>query len=188
MVNTSLKSLKARYPDLFPLDCSKDDFIKYLEFFKTVNDRSLIVNSKNLNYKPYMVAYLLKYLTYTDKYPSIMVLNAHEISEIYITGSQDGSLLRLSDINADILFLTAGYSEPSNKSLKDCIGYLMNSYALNNKNMFIYLKDTSTLVRDIEGFAKTLEIPSYSLSNINIPKKVSKSSNKPSNGSQMSLF
>lgn len=188
MNNLNLKSLKARYPELFPLNSSKEDFIKYLTYYKNIEDKRLIVTSNNIQYNPHMIAYLFKYLSKVDKYPTVTLLNAHEVSEIYITGSQDGTMLRLSDIQSDILFLTAGYNEPSNKSLKDCIGYLMNSYILKDKVLFIYLKGSSPLVRDIESLGKNLQLPFYNVNNITNPKKATKPSDKPSNSSQMSLF
>ena len=106
MNNVTLRSIQARYKELFPINCPKEDFIKALEYFKQVDDKRFIVTCSEVNYKPYMIAYLLKYLSTHDRYPEILVLNAHEVSEIYITGNQEGNLLRLSDIKADILFLT----------------------------------------------------------------------------------
>lgn len=188
MNNVTLKSIQARYKELFPINSTKEDFIKALEYFKQVDDKRFIVTCSEVNYKPYMIAYLLKYLSTHDRYPEILLLNAHEVSEIYITGNQEGNLLRLSDIKADILFLTSGYSEPNNKSLKDCLGFIMNSYVLQDKHLFIYLKGSSVLNKDIESLAKSLEFPKYNL-NLNSPnKKVSKPSKSSSNSSQISLF
>ena len=188
MNNVTLKSIQARYKELFPINSTKEDFIKALEYFKQVDDKRFIVTCSEVNYKPYMIAYLLKYLSTHDRYPEILVLNAHEISEIYITGNQDGNLLRLSDIKADILFLTSGYSEPNNKSLKDCLGFIMNSYVLQDKHMFIYLKGSSVLNKDIETLGKNLELPFYNITKVNTPKKDSKSSKSATTYTQRSLF
>lgn len=181
-------SIKARYPELFPIGGGKEDFKKALDFFRDIENKSLVLQSNDLNYKPCMLAYLLKYLSKHDKYPEILLLNAHEVSEIYITGSQDKLLLRLTDIEPDILFLTAGYSEPSNKSLKDCIGFILNNLILKDKSIFIYLRGSSMLVKDIESLAKSLGIPKYTYNLNSTPKRSSKSSKVSSNNSQISLF
>ena len=188
MDNVTLSSIKARYKELFPLNCSKDDLIKAMDFMKENYNKIMVVTSADINYKPIMVAYLLNYLAYKDKYPEVLLLNAHEISELYITGLQDKNLLRLSDINSDVFFLTSGYSEPNNKSLKDCLGFIINNYVLQDKNLFIYLKGTSVLNKDIENFAKSLDIPIVNFSLITKPKKQSKASKSSSNSSQISLF
>jgi hypothetical protein len=188
MENITLNSIKARYPELLPIGGSKDDFKKALDYFKEIEDKRFIISCNEMNYKPYMVAYLLKYLSNHDRFPEIILLNVHEVSELYITGLGDRDLLRLSDVNPDILFLTAGYSEPNNKSLKDCVGFILNNLTLKDKSIFLYLKGTSMLVKDIESLAKSLEFPKYNL-NLNSPsKKVSKPSKSSSNSSQMSLF
>lgn len=188
MENITLNSIKARYPELLPIGGSKDDFKKALDYFKEIEDKRFIISCNEMNYKPYMIAYLLKYLSNHDRFPEILLLNVHEISELYITGLGDRNLLRLSDVEPDILFLTAGYSEPNNKSLKDCVGFILNNLTLKDKNIFLYLKGTSMLVKDIETLAKSLEFPKYNLNLKTTTKKVSKPSKGTSNGSQMSLF
>ena len=167
---------------------SKDDFKKALDYFKEIEDKRFIISCNEMNYKPYMVAYLLKYLSNHDRFPEIILLNVHEVSELYITGLGDRDLLRLSDVNPDILFLTAGYSEPNNKSLKDCVGFILNNLTLKDKHIFLYLKGASMLVKDIESLAKSLEFPKYNLNLNSTSKKVPKPSKSSSNSSQMSLF
>ena len=188
MENVTLKSIKARYPMLFPLKCGKDDFIKTLDFTKSIEDKQIVINSNSMDYKPLMIGFLLKYLSTHNKYPTIKVLNVHEVIEIYLTDDINREILTLSDINHDILFLTAGYSEPNNKAMKDCVGFLMNNYCLKDKYLFIYLKGTSLIVKDIESLAKSLEIPFYSYSQGNISSATSKSSKTPLSSSKMDLF
>lgn len=174
MNNVSIQSIKARYKELFPLGVDKKEFIEILEYFKVIEDKRFLFNCKSMNYKPYMVAYLLKYLTKHERYPTLLSLNVHEIVEIYMNGSQDGTHVRLTDIKEDILLLNVGFNEPNNKIMRECINYVITNYITQDKYLFIYARGNSLLVKDVEAMCKDMEIPIYSLTSTsnNQPTKV----------------
>ena len=181
MNNVTIQSIKARYKELFPLGVDKQEFIQMLEFFKGINDKRFLLNCKSMNYKPYMVAHLLKYLSNHNRYPTILSLNVHEIVEIYMNGSQDGTHVRLTDIKEDILFLNVGFNEPNNKVMRECINYVITNYITQDKHLFIYARGNSLLVKDVETMCKDMEIPMYSISSSGDTTQPIKPTTKKSN-------
>ena len=111
-IQLELEKYRARYNNLFPLNDSKDNFLKIFKFFKgkDIPKKCLFKCSSNHTNIVYLSLLMLR-----EGYPKMEKFNTFDFIDIYLQRSE--SYMALSHINSPVLAITNGFGELPNAQL-----------------------------------------------------------------------
>lgn len=126
-----VKSLKAKYPKLFPLDDLKSNLDILIK--ENLKYKRLVFTSKNNHYKVAFFSYLLQ-----NGVPKADVINSYDVIETYLSNNAD--YVSITNIDKECMCITHGFNEPENKRLLEYTSFVISNLCNKNRNICLYLK------------------------------------------------
>ena len=131
MLQSELKKYKARYNNLFPLNDTKENFIKIFNLFKgkEIPKKCLFICSSNHINITFLSLLMLK-----KSFVKFEKFNSYDFVDIYLQRHE--GYMALSHINLDVIGITNGLGEMPNAQLINMTRYVVNRDSI--KNVWFY--------------------------------------------------
>lgn len=126
-----VKSLKAKYPKLFPLNDLKTNLDALLK--ENLKYKRLVFTSKENHYKVAFFTYLLQ-----NEVPKADIINSYDVIETYLSNNADYA--SITNIDKECMCITHGFNEPENKRLLEYTSFVISNLCNKNRNICLYLK------------------------------------------------
>lgn len=156
-----------KYKMLLPINSDKESFNKTMNYIadKNIKGNTLILGSSN-NFKMPFMSMLFNHLKYVDRAPTLEVINAYQLVEMYF--GDNGERLPIGTSKKEVSCYTIGFNEPPNKKTLEFLSYLMYQ---GRGTTWIYLKGEN---RELVKIAEELNYTILDLDNLGIKQHTMK--------------